>query len=438
MHPKCVIEKWPWFKSIGYEPHGAQKLFHNSTAPNRVVSAGWGWGKSMAVARDSEPLLMSPGTQIWIVGPDFGEASREFSFFWHDLVVNKQLPMAEARYNVDQGAMRLRTPDSCGGSLLVVKSERNPHSLEAEDVDRIIYAEAGQLKRSTYERCQGRLRMGGHQDAAFTPEGFNWAYDDLWEPAIDPDEKDWWGHRGPSTENPYLDSKWLKTMQTRLTPAMYEAKIEGRFRTHTGHVFPDFEPAVHMAEIAGTVAGPLYAAVDYGYTNPTVVLDIRVNTKDQVCVVAEYYESFRTSVEHARIIKGWERPYRLMLDDPSGKDEHEIWKKAGLPVQAVTRERAIGFELINELLKIRDDGLPGLILDVSCVNGKREMTKCRWGPTRDSVEAKETPLKIDDHFPEALSRFACWYYDRRTTKDATPKGHGERQFKRERMPRGAI
>ena len=30
----------------------------------------------------------------------------------------------------------------------------------------------------------------------------------------------------------------------RLSPAMYEAKIEGKFRTNTGFVFPDFDPNV--------------------------------------------------------------------------------------------------------------------------------------------------------------------------------------------------
>ena len=77
MHPKCVIDKWEWFKAIGYEPHEGQRLFHSSDAPNRIVAAGWGWGKSIALARDYEPLLLSPGTRIWIVGPDYGLASRE-------------------------------------------------------------------------------------------------------------------------------------------------------------------------------------------------------------------------------------------------------------------------------------------------------------------------------------------------------------------------
>ena len=437
MHPKCVIDKWGWFESIGYKPHEGQRLFHKSEAQNRVASCGWGWGKSTCVARDYEPLFMSPGTRIWIVGPDYGEAAREFSIVWDDLIVKKQLPMAVKRFNVDQGKMILKTPDSCGGSVLEVKTERNPHSLEAEDVDAIIYAEAGQLKKSTYERCQGRLRIGrAEQAAAFTPEGYNWAYEELWEPAEDPDQPDWWGRRGPSWENPHVSQKWLKDMKTRLSPAMYEAKIEGRFRTHTGFVFADFDPEIHVASLEGIQRGRmLVAGVDYGYTNPTVVLDVQWNEFDQLLVLGEYYQTQVTSQEHARVIKAWEKPYKWMLDDPANRDAHEIWRKAGLPVRAVPCEVEAGNELINELLKVREDDRPGIIFDTSCVNGRREMKKYRWGPTRSDLNMKEAPVKADDHVPEALKRVVAWHCGVRSMGDIKPSTGGERAFPRRRMPR---
>ena len=341
---------------------------------------------------------------------------------------------------VDQGKMRLKTPESVGGSVLEVKTERNPHSLEAEDVDAIIYAEAGQLKQRTYERCQGRLRIGrAEQAAAFTPEGFNWAYKALWKPtrAPDVDRDDWWGHRGPSWENPAVSEKWLADMKARLSPAMYEAKIEGRFRTHTGFVFPEFDPAVHMVELGdGLMRGPLYAGVDYGYTNPTVVLDIQVNEHDQICVLHEYYRSFVTSVEHARAIKARGMRYRKMFDDPAGADAHKIWHDAGLPVEAVACEVEAGNELINELLKVRPDGRPGLIFNTTCAHCEDEMTTYRWGPTRDDLNAKEAPVKAHDHVPEALKRFVAWYTGVRRASDIKPQVTGERQFVPGKMPRG--
>ena len=436
-HPKCVIDQWKLFDSLGYEPHDGQRAFHDSQATNRVVSAGWGWGKSKAGAYDALALVLSPQTTTWIVGPDYGEASREFSLIYDAMYQGGQLADCPVkRFNIDQGDMKIRTPDSCGGSNLVVKSERNPHSLEAEDVDNMLYAEAGQLKKATYERCQGRLRMGGHQVALFTPEGFNWAHDDLWEPATDHEQDDWWGRRGPSWENPHLAPKWLEDMKTRLSPAMYEAKIEGKFRTNTGFVFPDFDPNVHMADLGGIRPGrTLYGAVDYGYTNPTVVLDIQVNEFDQILVVGEYYRQQTTSIEHAREIKSWGKKYALMLDDPAGPDAHNIWKREGLKVQSSMCEVELGNELINELLRVRKDGRPGIMFDKSCVNCRREMTKYRWGPTRDDLNSKEAPVKADDHCPEALKRFVAWHLNMRRRKDIKPATGGERAFKRQRMPR---
>jgi len=439
-HPKCVIDQWKLFDSLDYEPHEGQRAFHECAAKNRVAPCGWGWGKSKMLAYDALPLILSPQTTTWIVGPDYGEASREYSIIYEGMYTLGLLADCPVKtFNVDQGSMKIKTPDSCGGSTVTVKTERNPHSLEAEDVDNMLYAEAGQMKRTTYQRCQGRLRTGGYQTAAFTPEGFNWTHDDLWLLATDPEEHDWWGRRGPSWENPHLDPAWLEAMKVRLSPSLYEAKIEGKFRTHTGFVFPDFDPNVHMAALGGIVRGrPLYGAVDYGYTNPTVVLDIQVNEFDQVLVLGEYYRTQTTSVEHASTIKEWGKRYELMLDDPAGADAHKIWKDNGLPVFPMMCEVETGNELINELLKIREDGLPGIMFDVSCVNCRREMTKYRWGPTRDDLNSKEAPVKADDHIPEALKRFVAWRVGARRMKDVQPAHGGARAFDRKRMPRGAM
>lgn len=437
MHPKLVIERDQFFDSIGYEPHDGQRAFHESDAKNRVATTGWGWGKSHALAREIELMLLSPRTLTWIVGPDYGEAAREFSIVWDDLVTRLALPFAEKHYLVDQGKMRLRTPDEVGGSVLEVKTERNPHSLEGPDVDLMAYAEAGQLKQRTYQRCQGRLRMGGYQVAAFTPEGFNWAFDDLWEPTREKD--DWWGHRGPSWENPYIDADWLEDMKSRLSPAMYEAKIEGRFRTNTGFVFPDFDPDVHMAELGGIVPGrPIFGAVDFGYTNPTVVLTVQVNEHDQICVLREYYKSFVTQEDHAAEVASWGVRWKRILGDPAGADAIATWRKLKLPIEGVQCEVETGNELINQLLQVRDDGRPGLVFDTSCVNAKREMTKYRWGPSRDDLNAKEAPVKAHDHIPEALKRFVSWYFGVKRRSDVKPRAYGERTFKGARMPRDSI
>ena len=372
---------------------------------------------------------------IWIVGPDYHEARREFRIIRDDIVLKAGLPLAVDRDSPDQGVMRLQTPEACGGSVLEVISERNPKKLEAHEPDAILMVEASQMKKGTWERLQGRRRLG-HVPMyyGYTPEGYDWTYECLWQAALD-GEEGYWARRGPSWENPAVSRDWLAKMKRRLSPEMYEAKIEGRFRTSTGFVFSTFDPGVHVADLTRNEHSPLYAAVDYGYTNPTVVLDVQVNEHDQVLVLAEYYVSNRTSVEHAQIVAAWEKGYARMFDDPSGKDAHEIWKHEGLPVEAVACEVETGNELIAELLKVRDDGKPGLLIDRSCTNMIREMTRYRYGPTREQAERKEAPMKVDDHTPEALKRFVAWHMGLiqtvgvlklATTMDA-------RTFQRERM-----
>ena len=91
--------------------------------------------------------------------------------------------------------------------------------------------------------------------------------------------------------------------------------------------------------------------------------------------------------------------------------------------------------LVTYPIETKMGGLPGVMFDKSCVNCRREMTKYRWGPTRDDLNSKEAPVKADDHCPEALKRFVAWLTGLRRMKDAQPATGGERAFKRERMPR---
>src|SRR5204862_7672941 len=71
------------FSEVGYNPHPAQRLFHRSTARNRIVAAGRRIGKSRmgAAELDIEAIrtkfLLSKledanqRREFWIVGPEY-------------------------------------------------------------------------------------------------------------------------------------------------------------------------------------------------------------------------------------------------------------------------------------------------------------------------------------------------------------------------------
>src|SRR4051812_21453230 len=81
------------FEVINYKPHAGQRLYHASTSRFKVPVCGRRFGKSTMAARDVEPLLFDRNRWIWIVGPTYDLAEKEFRVIWDDLIVGQRLGM---------------------------------------------------------------------------------------------------------------------------------------------------------------------------------------------------------------------------------------------------------------------------------------------------------------------------------------------------------
>ena len=435
---KGRIDKWSFFDLIGYDPHDGQRLFHESRARFRVMPCGWGWGKTTGAARDYEPLFLTPGTRGWIVAPTYDLGKKPFAVFYEDLVplLGGRNYFKQCINRPRQGIMMLQMPTINGipGSILEVKSERNPESLEEDDVDYIIFEEAGLMKRSTFERCFGRLRMGGEACFLFTPAGYDWTAK-LFERGASDEFLEWWSRRGPTSENPYIDPEFIESARRNLTPQAFEAKILARFRTSVGHVLPEFDPNVHVTHLEYDPRKPLYGAVDYGYTNPFVWLWIQVNSRDQVCVLRERYVRNVTTEDHADYMKKLSEEegltWKRVCDDPSGADERATLKSRGFKVFKRDCEVQVGITLIRNALELRDDGRPGMLIDPSCVGTIEDFKSWRYPETKDEAgETKEDPVKGRDHGPEAYKRFLSWHTGKRKAGDLKPAVGGKRVMTR--------
>src|SRR6266496_5558089 len=66
-------------------------------------------------------------------------------------------------------------------------------------------------------------------------------------------------------------------------------------------------------------------ALDFGYTDPFVCLDITIDTSDRVYVWREYVVRFRSTHEHGLLLKSRPNPDGFHVDgiaaDPRGADE---------------------------------------------------------------------------------------------------------------------
>ena len=91
------LDKWAVLDAIGFDPHPGQLEVAESTARNRVISAGRRWGKSyvggyellpeafLAYSMKDELLASGRRREFWIVGPEYSDAEKEFRVLWNAL-----------------------------------------------------------------------------------------------------------------------------------------------------------------------------------------------------------------------------------------------------------------------------------------------------------------------------------------------------------------
>lgn len=435
---------WP---AVGYTPHAGQKRFHRSKQRHRVAVAGRRTGKSTMSGHELTPEALytfavqkdlrerSIRREFWIVGPEYSDSEKEFRVIWNDLE-RLEVPMDRpGSYNAPwAGEMSI----SCFGGLFQVhaKSAKYPGTLVGEGLSGVIMAEAAKLKPSVWHKFIRPTLADFRGWSIFdtTPEGKNWLYE-LWQRGQDPNDPEWWSCRMPSWVNDVLfpegrNDPEILDMEKDMSPERFAQEIGADFTEFVGRVFKDWDEEVHVGDFPYDERWPLYLGIDYGWTNPTVVLLIQVDVFDNVYVIGEYRTNHTDTSDIARELLDWRggivRRARTMYPDPASPGDTALLERE-LRVHADTDtggEIKWRLELIRQKLKLYPESAPyelrapKLFIDRSCKGMPlndggliREMDDYRYPDVKTEMkQAPENPLAKDDHGPEALGRFFRGYY----------------------------
>lgn len=433
-----VISPRKLFESFGYAPHPGQVIVHKSRARHRVAACGRRYGKSnlggaellieAAKARIQLPYLFEKGLrkEFWIVGPEYTDSEKEFRWLY-DRLKSKDAPFDRpgTYYNAHDSDMQLSL---YGGKFLVLgKSARHPERLVGEGLNGVIMAEAAKQRETTWTKY---LRptlsdfMGWSLHTS-TPEGRNWFYD-RWVAGQSEENEDWESWRRPAWLNTYVYPKGardpeVKALRQDLTSETFSQEIAANFTEFAGRVFKDWDDEVHVKDLHYDPAMPIYAAVDYGFTNPFVWLLVQVSPVDgTVYILDEFYQDGLTIDEAAAMLvqRGLvPNALRTFYPDPASPgDSRALEQRLKIRGQGGTGgELNDRLRLIRAALKIRNTHLelgdserrPKLFVNrLKCPHTIHEFNTYRYPKERDEsvANAKELPMKKDDHTPEALGR----------------------------------
>lgn len=428
----AVFRKDIYFAKTDYYPHQGQRVVHYNPARHRVLVNGRRWGKTLAGAKEAECMTFVKNflgqPQIgWIIGPEYSDCEKEFRVIYDSLkALGVDQVSTKFTNNVENGSMHIKTR---WGFDLQCRSARHPESLVGEGLDFVLLVEGGRHKRKMWGDYV-RPALSDKRGWSFTsgvPEGAseNSLLYSLYNRGQDPSKKSWWSIRMPSWTNNIVfpggefDPEIVEARDD-LTEDEFARQYGAEFVESVGRVMKEWDDDEHIADLEYNRKWPLYAAVDFGYTNAWVWLWIQTDEWNNVYVLGEHRYFLRDTEDIARR-EFKDHPLKDKLSciyvDPSSPDDANILRRT----LAISTRGNTGGTINNRLALIRTalksrpaylpDGhpekKPQLVIDRSCTQLIWEMREgYRWPENKAEVKNdSEIPMDKDNHGPEALGRF---------------------------------
>lgn len=422
-----------------YNPHPSQQSVLLSKSRFKVLTCGRRWGKTtLAINELLYYALLDEKTDYWYVAPTYSQAK---TIAWRYLIEQyRQLPI-ELQLGKNESELWVEVGNKC---RITLKGAENEDSLRGSKLGGLVIDEVASIKNFQYlwdEALRPALtdKIGWGLFIS-TPKGYNHFYD-----LFSKEDKDYSAFHFTSYDNPHLDPNEIDKARDELTEDAFAQEYLADFRKHTGLVFKDFDRNIHVVnsiDLPGNDA--YYRAMDFGAVNPTVCLYIRVDSDSNYWIYDEYYATEQTTRDNAYAIQA-KHPqtfFRATFGDPSGKQERIDYASFGLHITPANKsviDIVTGkmkdpndqswvthrIDLIQQRLKINPvTRKPRIFINKTCVNTIREFEAYRWEELRDkSLNAKDVPVKADDHTMDALGYFVTSY-------QKTPK----REFKQPPRP----
>jgi hypothetical protein len=360
--------------------------------------------------------MFVPETVNWIVGPTYKLGEKEFRVVFSDFKKLGLLDKCGKHYNVNQGDMSLHFKPL--DSKLEVVSAEKQDSLVGEGLWHVCMSEAAKHKLSTWQMyIEPALSDNlGSADFPSTPQGFNW-FKGLYDVG-QLGQEDYASWHRPTWTNlakypgGYDDPEMVRIRNT-VSEMYWRQEYAAEFTSFEGLIYDEFDEK-HIQHVPYNPQWKNWWALDFGFTDPFVCLDIMVDSMDRVYVWREYQVSGKSTTDHGLVLKNRESPNGFHVDgiaaDPRGADEiATLTWVIGYICHDVVGWTS-GIEAVKRALKVRDDGKPGLIIDPSCVNLIRQMRTLRKKASPEGHNERPGQHDYDDHGPDALRYFFSEYF----------------------------
>ena len=182
--------------------------------------------------------------------------------------------------------------------------------------------------------------------------------------------------------------------------AYYPESDQSAFIARSGLVYPMFSDAIHVRPPTFTLAEArrVVAGVDFGGGDPTAIVILGMDGKQNVHQFAEFYKRGTVGVEEIGKFISQFKVDAVMCDPSQGTSIATLSQSFNIPARKANNRRGDGMGLIAFLLSEQR-----LTIDPSCKDSINEFHGFRWRESTDPNDRKRYTTKTSvDHHADAM------------------------------------
>lgn len=376
----------------------AQKIIAKDLRRFRVLRCGRRFGKTTLAVEEMFGKAVSKNDQrVAYVAPTFQQA-RDIAW---EMLKKRCLPIA---INVNETRLEITLKTQHGGtSIIILRGWEAIETLRGQKLDFIVLDEIRNMKRF-WLMWQEVLRptltdTKGEGLFISTTNGFDHFYDLCNLELRDDDFKSF---HFTTYDNPLLPLEEIEKAKKELPEDKFAQEYLAEFRKKSGLVYPEFNRENCLFDDKTPMRGMIerIAGIDFGFTNPSVILVIDRDTDNNYFVKFEWYKAGKTNSELIEFAKGL--GVNIFYPDPAEPDRIEEMKRAALNVRDVNKDVAKGIDSVRTLFKNRK-----LFIHKNCLNLISELETYSYKEKKENQNEPEDPIKEHDHAVDAL-RYALF------------------------------
>lgn len=232
-----------------------------------------------------------------------------------------------------------------------------------------------------------------------TPKGFNHFYDLYGFELKNPDYKSF---HFTTYDNPHIPVEEIEREKIGKTEDTFAQEYMADFRKQEGLVYKEFNRGRHIftGEYKDAMKGQAkyFAGVDFGFTNPAVILSVRKDNDGRYFITDEWYQRQHTDAQIADYVLSLQ--FNEVYPDPESAGGIEELKRRGVNTRQVVKNSdsiRTGINVVRELFKANR-----LFIHESCKNLIWELETYAYPEKKADKNEYENPIKENDHAVDAL------------------------------------